>query len=67
MEAASASNGRVALVTGAGRGIGAACAKAFAEAGADVAITARTEDQLDAVAAEIKELGQRALVFPADV
>ncbi len=59
--------GRVALVTGAGRGIGAACAKAFAEAGADVAITARTEDQLDAVAAEIKELGQRALVFPADV
>jgi 7-alpha-hydroxysteroid dehydrogenase len=58
--------GRVALVTGAGRGIGAACAKAFAEAGADVAITARTEDQLDAVAAEITELGQRALVFPAD-
>jgi 7-alpha-hydroxysteroid dehydrogenase len=59
--------GRVALVTGAGRGIGAACAKAFAEAGADVAITARTEDQLDAVAAEIKELGHRAVVFPADV
>jgi 7-alpha-hydroxysteroid dehydrogenase len=58
--------GRVAVVTGAGRGIGAACAKAFAEAGADVAITARTEDQLDAVAAEITELGQRALVFPAD-
>jgi 7-alpha-hydroxysteroid dehydrogenase len=55
-----------AVVSGAGRGIGAACAKAFAEAGADVAITARTEDQLDAVAAEITELGQRALVFPAD-
>jgi 7-alpha-hydroxysteroid dehydrogenase len=58
---------QVALVTGAGRGIGAGCARAFAEAGADVAITARTTDQLEAVAAEIEGLGRRALVFPADV
>lgn len=59
--------GRVALVTGAGRGIGAGCARAFAEAGADVAITARTEEQLETVAAEVRALGRNALVFPADV
>ncbi len=58
--------GRVALVTGAGRGIGAGCAKAFAEAGADVAITARTEDQLESVASEVRALGRKALVVPAD-
>ena len=59
--------GRVALVTGAGRGIGAACAMAVAEAGADVAITARTEEQLESVAAEVRALGRKAFVFPADV
>jgi 7-alpha-hydroxysteroid dehydrogenase len=59
--------GQVALVTGAGRGIGAACAMALAEAGADVAITARTEEQLAGVATDIEALGRRALVFPADV
>lgn len=59
--------GRVALVTGAGRGIGAGCARAFAEAGADVAITARTEEQLETVAAEVRALGRNALVFSADV
>lgn len=58
---------KVALVTGAGRGIGAACALALAEAGADVAITARTEEQLAGVATDIEALGRRALVFPADV
>jgi len=58
---------RVALVTGAGRGIGRATALALAEQGADVAITARTEDQLNSVAAEVAQLGQRALVLPADV
>lgn len=60
-------DGRVALITGGGRGIGAGCARAFAEQGADVAITARTEEQLEAVAADVRALGQRALVFPADV
>lgn len=58
---------KVAIVTGAGRGIGAATALALAEAGADVAITARTADQLEVVATEIRALGRRALVMPADV
>jgi 7-alpha-hydroxysteroid dehydrogenase len=57
---------QVAIVTGAGRGIGAGCARAFAEAGADVAITARTRDQLEVVAKEVEALGRRAFVFPAD-
>jgi 7-alpha-hydroxysteroid dehydrogenase len=59
--------GRVAIITGAGRGIGAACARALAEFGADVAITARTEDQLRQVASDVEGLGRRALVVPADV
>jgi 7-alpha-hydroxysteroid dehydrogenase len=58
---------QVAIVTGAGRGIGAATAIAFAEAGADVLISARTPEQLDEVAARIGELGRRALVVPADL
>jgi len=60
-------DGRVAVVTGAGRGIGAACARALAEFGADVGILARTESQLDEVAAAVRDLGRQALVFPADV
>lgn len=59
--------GTVAVVTGAGRGIGAATAVAFAEAGADVCISSRTESQLDAVAERIRATGQRALVVPADL
>ena len=60
-------DGRVAIVTGAGRGIGAGCAKALAEAGADVVLAARTKDQLDAVAKEIDALGRRAVVVTIDV
>ena len=60
-------DGRVALVTGAGRGIGRAIALAFAAAGADIAVTARTQADLDAVAAEARALGRRAVVLPADV
>jgi 7-alpha-hydroxysteroid dehydrogenase len=59
--------GRVAVVTGAGRGIGAATAVALAEAGADLVISARTEEQLRKVAAEIEAVGRRALVVPADL
>jgi 7-alpha-hydroxysteroid dehydrogenase len=58
---------RVAVVTGAGRGIGAACAIALAQAGADVVISARTEDQLAKVAREVEAAGRRAVVVPADL
>ncbi len=58
---------RVAIVTGAGRGIGAAAALALAQAGADVVISARTEDQLAKVAREVEAAGRRALVVPADL
>ena len=59
--------GKVAVITGGGRGIGAACARNFAAAGANIAITARTTEQLDVVAAHVRSLGRRAFVFPADV
>lgn len=58
--------GKVAVVTGAGRGIGAACARVLAEAGADVALCSRTAEQLDVVAEEVRALGRRAIVHPAD-
>jgi 7-alpha-hydroxysteroid dehydrogenase len=58
---------QVAIVTGAGRGLGAATAVALAEAGADVLISARTEKQLDQVADEIRATGRRALVVAADL
>jgi 7-alpha-hydroxysteroid dehydrogenase len=59
--------GKVALVTGAGKGIGAATALAFAEAGADVALLARTVADLDGVADQVRNHGRRALVIPTDV
>ena len=58
---------RVAVITGAGKGIGAAIALAFADAGADVAITARTASDLDEVADGVRARGRRALVYPGDV
>ena len=58
---------KVAVVTGAGRGIGAATAVAFAEAGADVVISSRTESQLEEVAARVKQAGRQAAVVPADL
>ncbi|HMY07982.1 MAG TPA: SDR family oxidoreductase [Marmoricola sp.] len=58
---------QVAIVTGAGRGIGAASAVGLAEAGADVLITARTVAQLDEVAERIRALGRRVHVVAADV
>jgi len=59
--------GKVAIVTGAGRGIGKAIALSLAEAGADVAVIARTKEQIENAAADIRNLGQRALVIPTDV
>jgi 7-alpha-hydroxysteroid dehydrogenase len=58
---------RVAVVTGAGRGIGAATALALAEAGADVVISSRTEAQLAEVAERVEKAGRRAHVVPADL
>jgi 2-deoxy-D-gluconate 3-dehydrogenase len=58
--------GKRALVTGASRGIGAAIALAFADAGADVAVTARTESDLAAVADKARASGRHAVAAPAD-
>ncbi len=59
---------RVALVTGASRGIGAAVARALAEAGADVAVNYRAEaERAEAVAAELRTLGRRVMAVRADV
>ena len=60
-------DGQVAIVTGAGRGIGAATAVALAEAGADVVVSARTSEQIEQVAETIRGLGRRAVAVPADL
>ncbi|HUI50079.1 MAG TPA: SDR family oxidoreductase [Acidimicrobiia bacterium] len=60
-------DGKVAIVTGAGRGIGASIARTFSDAGANVVITSRTKEQLDEVAADVRAAGREALVIPADV
>ncbi len=60
-------SGQVAVVTGAGRGIGEASAIALAEAGADVVISARTEEQLQQTAAASEAAGRRAHVVVADL
>ena len=60
-------SGRVAVVTGAGKGIGEGIALALANAGADVALAARSRDDLERVAEQVSALGRRALVVPTDV
>lgn len=59
--------GRNAIVTGGGRGFGRAIARGLAAAGAAVTVTARSKNQLDAVAAEIEAAGGRALAIAGDV
>ncbi|GAB2624605.1 SDR family oxidoreductase [Nocardioides ginkgobilobae] len=59
--------GTAALVTGAGRGLGAATALALAEAGSDVLISARTAEQLEGVAAQVRATGRRCETVVADL
>lgn len=60
-------DGRVAVVTGSGRGIGRGIALALAEAGADVVVTARRPEDVTAVADEVRARGRRALALPGDL
>lgn len=59
--------GKRAVITGAGRGIGRIIALAFANAGADVAVTARTSAELDQLVSEIQSMGRRSLAVSCDV
>ncbi|MCF8610541.1 SDR family oxidoreductase [Gordonia sp. HY285] len=59
-------DGQVAIVTGAGRGLGAAIAVGLAQAGADVVISARTEADLSEVADQVAGAGRRAVPVPLD-
>lgn len=60
-------DGKVAIVTGSGRGIGRAIALRFADHGADVVVCARSADQVEATAAAVRACGRRALAMTVDV
>ena len=60
-------DGRTAIVTGAGRGIGRTIALALAEAGADVVVAARTVSEIESTAEQVRALGRRSMPVPADV
>ena len=59
--------GRVALITGASKGLGKALARGLAKAGADLALCARNMDELSQTKTEMEQLGVRAEIFPMDV
>src|SRR4051794_40695819 len=60
-------HGKVAVVTGGGRGIGRSIVRLLARHGADVGLCARSQDEIEAVANEVRALGRRAVAAPADV
>jgi NAD(P)-dependent dehydrogenase (short-subunit alcohol dehydrogenase family) len=60
-------DGRIALVTGGGRGIGEACAIALAKAGADIAVCSRTAAEIDLTAEKVRAIGGRSLAVTCDV
>lgn len=60
-------DGKVAIVTGAGRGIGKAIAILLAEAGADVTVVARTVEQIEQTAVEVRRFGRKVLAIRADI
>lgn len=60
-------DGRVAIITGGGTGLGQAMALAFAKAGADIVVGARRPGPLEETAAMVRDLGRRALAVPTDV
>ena len=60
-------DGQVAVVTGAGKGIGRGIALCLAEAGADVVVSSRTQADIDQVAEAVRQTGRRALAVAADV
>ncbi len=59
--------GKVAIVTGAGRGIGKAISLALAEAGTDIVAVARTKEEIEETCCEVKALGRQSLVIPTDI
>ena len=59
--------GKIAIITGSGRGLGRAMALAMAEAGADIVVTARTLGEIEATGKEVEARGRRSLVIPCDV
>jgi 3-oxoacyl-[acyl-carrier protein] reductase len=66
-QAKNSLSGQAVVVTGGGRGIGKAIALAYAQAGADICVTARSQDEIDSVAAEIQQLGRKAVAIACDV